>query len=271
MTETIHVPAHATRQFPRPPAGGDGGDATVLDGETWGNKHIDVSEPGARVTIAVTGHDWTVENIAITGGVADAPDGGRPHAFDVSVAGDSTGTLRNIWLADAPAAGDDAVAAGVRVRGDHAGELTIAGANIQHRPQGGIDATPPTDGQVTIERCYLARNGDANCRVGAPTATIDDCVVRTPTDTPGDRARGVVHTAGDLSITDSHVAMHAADYAVAAGGEPGTVTMTGGAVSGATTGGVVRERVGSAPKAYVPAGCPTSPGDAAVRPGGDTA
>ena len=253
---------------------------TLGDGETYANAAVDVRGPHAGMRLNADGADWAIRNVAIVGGVKGSPgnpDGGLP-VIEAAVDEGATGLIENLWLVDPPQHHDSGRwAGGIRVQEHHAGELVIRGVNIQHHTAFGIDTAPPGretpeagGGTVRIEHAHLANNAPANITTGAPT-TITDTVsytdagaVRSPVDDAG-RSRGIVCRANTTHIHESHVTMHADDYAVEAA-DGGAITLTDTPTRGATRGPLTVDGGAGDPKVYLPAGCPDSAYDAVTRP-----
>ena len=155
----------------------------VGTGETWENKLIDISAPGASYSIHANGTNWTIRNIGIKG-IFDRGSGDPFTVRDTSSSGQSV--IENVYLGDGAA--DDFQwnthqVTGIYVHADHAGDLLIKNVHVNEFRDNAIYASDPGHpewdysayGTVRIEDSF-ARNGGFNFRLSTEGSYCDNCV-----------------------------------------------------------------------------------------------
>ncbi|WP_254768546.1 hypothetical protein [Salinilacihabitans rarus] len=242
----------------------------VESGETFENVLFDCTAPGARVTVAAHGTDWTIRNVAVKGEL----DVGKPGAvFGVSDTGGNTSTFENVYLGDGSTnAGHSTAETAIWVSPEHSGHIDFERVNVQAFSDNGIYASAPGGkggGTVHIDSSYAANCRISHFRIGSEGSKVTNSTVCIDED--GYAGRGVWCWApGEVAIDDCQLATNGRHYAVVGGanGRGSTVTIRNTDWNGdgiLPNGGDISEAGGngSNPEDVVPDGVPTSPEEAA--------
>jgi hypothetical protein len=185
---------------------------TLGDGDTFENKLIDITNPGAWFRIEAYGSDWTIRNVGIKG-EWDVPIDGHEQAISCRVDG-GTGVIENVYFADGVADQSLPGLTGIYVQRKHAGTLRIDNVNIQHCPNNAIyassmgkpednaqDAPPGYGGTTEITNSYAAHCQTAHFRVACTGSVVENCVAH-------DGDRGVWAKFEDVRVVDSDLTGH---------------------------------------------------------------
>ncbi|MFC7205397.1 hypothetical protein ACFQJC_17945 [Haloferax namakaokahaiae] len=250
----------------------------VNSGETFENKLIDISAPGATFDIEASGSDWVVRNIGIKG-VWDQYEKAEPFRARVDAGG--TGLIENYYFADGCPDDTYAGVTGIYVYRTHAGDLTINRTNIQDLPDNAIYASTPgypeetvgnrypgNQGTVVIKNSYAEGCRASHFRVGTTGSRIENCVA-----VGGDQGdRGVWARFNDIEVVGCSLTGHAQGD-IACGtyewpdGADATVTPTDTYFETTddtlTYRGTVRAGSSGSPTKALPDGAPTSAEEAA--------
>lgn len=164
--ETIKVPANTTRSF------------SIGSGQTWANKLIDITAPGANYRINASGNGWTIKNIGVKGYYQT---GAKVSPIILRTSG-GHGTVENVYLGD----GGGGSSTGIFVLRTHSGDININRVNVQGWPDNGIYASAPGNGSdhpapggkgtVRIHNSYSANNRISNFRLGTNGSYLKNCV-----------------------------------------------------------------------------------------------
>ncbi|EFW93137.1 hypothetical protein ZOD2009_04717 [Haladaptatus paucihalophilus DX253] len=261
--ETITVPAGQTKSI------------TVGDGQTFENKLIDQSAPGAAATIRASGSGWTIRNVGFKGGCGATNFG----FFSIipSVSSGGTGTIENVYMGDGAEtnSANEAQPGGLWVDANtpHEGELMLRNVNIQKYANNGLYGSGPgaahgagSGGPVKVEGCYCANNDIANVRLGTPGSYVKNTVIEdngAPVHHPnGPNKRGI--WGWYVPITVKNCDVNVTEYdAVNGGFHGGEVEVKNSRVKGPTSGNVATKNVGGKPKTKVPKKVPRTAKQAA--------
>ncbi|WP_410767567.1 hypothetical protein [Haloferax sp. DFSO60] len=190
--------------------------ARVGSGETFENKLIDISAPGATFDIEASGSDWVVRNIGIKG-IWDVYEKAEPFRARVDEGG--TGLIENYYFADGCPDDEYAGVTGIYVYRTHGGDLTINQTNIQDLPDNAIYASTPgypeetvgdnrypgNGGTVVIKNSYAEGCRASHFRVGTTGSRIENCVA-----VGGDQGdRGVWARFNDIQVVGCSLTGHA--------------------------------------------------------------
>jgi len=171
-------------------------------GETWENKLIDISAPGAGYAIRCHRDNCTMRNVGIRGEwdyePSSSPFTVRAPSRDGSI------VIENVYIADGTSFDHTRASnpTGIYVHANHAGTLTISNCNIQQMGDNGIYASDPGDGTrgsggtVHIKNCYSSDNGNSGFRLGSDGSSIENCV------SWDEVSRGFWALFGDIDVAD---------------------------------------------------------------------
>ncbi|MFH5797838.1 hypothetical protein [Haladaptatus sp. CMAA 1911] len=270
--ETITVPANTARQF------------TVGSGETFENKLIDISAPGADVRIVASGSDWTIRNVGFTG----EADTSGPHSPGKNLGGypnlitaSGTGTIEHVYLGDG-VSGDMVRKGAIGIPMSFAGhidisEVTMNGWTGNAIYAGGAAKSGGGGGTLAFDRCLLKNNNISHLRVATDGTTVKNTVIYNTNDVPLHPINGgVVNSRGvydgygttsdvvtfencDIDCTEADT-NGAASALVAA---HTTFEVKNSQVKGGLIGNVETTNVGSNPSHEAPDGAPTTATEAA--------
>ncbi|MFC3960246.1 right-handed parallel beta-helix repeat-containing protein [Halovivax cerinus] len=153
---------------------------SLSDGETWENKLIDITAPGAGYQITASANDWAIRNVGIRGRWDHDPGS---QAFVVAVPeADASGTIENCYVGDGATGTDPG---GLFVHRKHRGTLTVDRFTVQGMGDNGIYASAPGyggasnggQGDVHIRNSYAANNRSSGFRLGSSGSTIENSVM----------------------------------------------------------------------------------------------
>lgn len=256
--ETITIPSGTTRKL------------TVGDGETFENKLIDITNPGAVCRVVIQGHNTTVRNVGWRG-TQDA----QSYAV-LAVGGDASGDvlIENVYMGDGSNTADSAGnrdPTAIWASPDASGNLTVRNVNVQGWNDNGMYLSNPSNMTVTIERCYASDCNNAEYRLGSEGSVVRDSVVWNGQD------RGVWGWGpATTHVENCHIHMQGGAAAFWSGekyNRGATIE-----VSGTEWDGAVKEPYGTVnflsgngrnPQNFLPAGCPATPEEAAQGGGSD--
>ena len=246
---------------------------TVADGETWENKLIDMTT-GGDISITTEGSDWTIRNIGFKG---KNVSGAGTATFAISDTGGSS-TVENVYLGDGSdgrngrSTGHGQTAFWVDPK--HSGHVDLRNVNIQGFADNAVYGSSPGangGGTIHIDSCFAA-----NCRVSHFRLATEGSKVTNSSvlvDEEGYEGRGIWAWApGTIEIEDCQISMNGNHTAVVAGanGDATEVVLRNtdydqAAGISETAGSTVRLEgdSGTDPLAFIPAGTPTSPEEAA--------
>ncbi|WP_455449374.1 hypothetical protein [Natrinema thermotolerans] len=154
------------------------------EGETWGNKLIDITASGAEYLIHTQGNSCTIRNVGIRG-VWDGHDGSPLVAYATDPNGEVL--VENVYLGDGSTAENyPAGNPGVFVPPSHAGTVTVRNLNYQDNPSNAVYGSSPGNpqehpspgagGTVIIEDSYSSNHSSSGFRVGTDDSRVENCV-----------------------------------------------------------------------------------------------
>ncbi|MFC3960245.1 right-handed parallel beta-helix repeat-containing protein [Halovivax cerinus] len=150
---------------------------SLSDDETWENKLIDITAPGAGYRITASANNFEIRNIGIRGRWDHDP-GSQAFVVYVPNAG-ATGRIENCYVGDGATGTDPG---GLFVHRKHRGTLTVDRFTVQGMGDNGIYASAPGyggasnggQGDVHIRNSYAANNRSSGFRLGSSGSTIEN-------------------------------------------------------------------------------------------------
>ncbi len=177
--ETVTIPANTAKQF------------TVGSGETFENKLIDISAPGADVRIIASGSDWTIRNVGFSG----ASDVSGPHPPGKNLGGypnlitaSGTGTIEHVYMGDG-VSGDMVRKGAIGIPMSFAGHIDITGVTMNGWTgnaiyAGGAAKSGGGGGTLAFDGCLLKNNNISHLRVATDGTTVKNTVIYNTNDVP---------------------------------------------------------------------------------------
>lgn len=162
----------------------------IRSGETFANKLIDVTAPGASVQLDASGQRWTIRNVGIKG------ENGRQGMYHAAIKAKAQGgrcTVKEVYLGDG-SPGPSRVT-GLWVHNHSTGEILLKhiyaagyadnalyGSDPGYSELGGQGAT------VMMEDSYVESTNVAAFRVGSEGSYVKNCVADQTGDIPANNA-----------------------------------------------------------------------------------
>ncbi len=270
--DTITIPANTAKQF------------TIGSGETFENKLIDISAPGADVRIIASGSDWTIRNVGFSG----ASDVSGPHPPGKNLGGypnlitaSGTGTIEHVYMGDG-VSGDMIRKGAIGIPMSFAGHIDITGVTMNRWTgnaiyAGGAAKSGGGGGTLAFDGCLLKNNNISHLRIATDGTTVKNTVIYNTNDVPLHPINGgVVNSRGvydgygttsdvvtfencDIDCTDANT--NGAASALAAAHT--TFEVKDSQVKGRLIGNVNTTNVGSNPSHETPKAAPTTAKQAA--------
>lgn len=243
----------------------------LSDGETWENKLIDVSAPGAAYDIRATGSDWTIRNIGVKGPMD--VEGGKKTEFITMVDDpDGKGVIDNIYLGYETTFDRSASTSpmGLFVHAYHVGDIEVNNFYCTDMPSHAIYGSGPGnpddhpnpggEGTVRIHNSYAADLENSGWRIGTPGSYVENSVCFRA-------VRGIWAYYGGAEARDCDLGDNGIDIVVGTGSWSGSGDLTVENTRFETkeevdTGRLVGSSAGT-PEERVPDSCPESAEDAA--------
>ncbi|ELY49373.1 hypothetical protein C495_00370 [Natronorubrum sulfidifaciens JCM 14089] len=248
---------------------------TIGDGEAWENKLIDMTT-GQDIVITAHGSEWTVRNIGFKG---ENTSGTGSATFGISDGAGGTSTVENVYLGDGSSDGNGNPnghgQTAFWVAPDHSGHIDFKNVNIQGFADNAIYASAPGNsggGTIHIDSCFAANCYVSHYRLATEGSKVTNSSVYV--DNEGYAGRGIwAWSPGTVEVEDCQIEMNGHHTAIDAGanGQGTNVVLRntdydadGGIAEHAGSSVQLEDDTGTDPEAFVPAGTPTSPEEAAA-------